>query len=84
VKPLCFVLTCDWKQIGQDAWIEPEVQRGGRAHKQLVRFYECTRCKDTKATITSPVDVESNFSIPSPLHSANFTRVNLVPQEKTP
>jgi hypothetical protein len=51
-------------------------------HRQLIRFYECERCKDTKATLTSPIDVESNFSIPSILHSANYERTNLVPEGK--
>jgi hypothetical protein len=51
---------CRWKVIRED-WIPRTPER---PWPQLVRFHECELCHDTKATLTSPDNTESMFSIP--------------------
>jgi hypothetical protein len=52
---------CKWHTIKEE-WI-PRAE--GRPYSQLVRFSECSICGDTRATLTSPNDAESLFSVPS-------------------
>jgi len=52
---------CQWVVLKEE-WIDKTQER---PYSQLVRFYECRCCKDTKATLTSPDDGESLFSVPN-------------------
>jgi hypothetical protein len=63
---MCFASGgCKWTVIKEE-WIPKTAER---PWPQLVRFHECAICHDTKATLTSPDNTESMFSVPNRDHA---------------
>jgi len=59
MRVLCLFQGHRWNTV-RERWIPAKTDDD---HESLLRFDECSHCKDVRATITHPEDYKSRFSI---------------------
>lgn len=62
MRILCLVQGHRWETIREE-WLPKTNEKD---HISLLRFSECSHCRDVRATITHPEDFKSRFSIATP------------------